>query len=35
MWQAIIHGLFIVSALGIAGVERLSQNVYAHKDRPH
>jgi uncharacterized protein (TIGR00645 family) len=35
MWQAIIHALFIVSALGIAGVERLSQNVYAQKDRHH
>ncbi len=35
MWQAIIHGLFIVSALGIAGVERLSQNVYAHKNGHH
>ena len=35
MWQAIIHGLFIVSALGIAGVERLSQNVYAQRDRHH
>jgi uncharacterized protein (TIGR00645 family) len=35
MWQAIIHALFIVSALGIAGVERLSQNVYAQKERHH
>jgi uncharacterized protein (TIGR00645 family) len=32
MWQSIIHGLFIVSAIGIAYVERLSQPVYAHKD---
>jgi uncharacterized protein (TIGR00645 family) len=29
MWQAIIHGLFILSAIGIAWVERLSQPVYA------
>jgi len=28
MWQAIIHTIFILSALGIAGVERLSQPVY-------
>lgn len=28
MWQAIIHGLFILSAIGIAFVERLSQPVY-------
>ncbi len=32
MWQAIIHCIFILSALGIAGVERLSQPVYADKD---
>jgi uncharacterized protein (TIGR00645 family) len=32
MWQAIIHTIFILSALGIAGVERLSQPVYAQKD---
>ena len=25
MWQAIIHGLFILSALGIAAVDRISQ----------
>ena len=35
MWQAIIHGLFIVSAIGIAYVERLSQPVYAQKERHH
>src|ERR1044071_9940674 len=29
MWQAIIHTIFILSALGIAGVERLSQPVDA------
>jgi uncharacterized protein (TIGR00645 family) len=29
MWQAIIHTIFILSALGIAGVERLSQPAYA------
>ena len=32
MWQAIIHTIFIVSALGIAAVERLSQPVYVTKD---
>ena len=29
MWQAIIHGLFILSAIGIAYVERISQDAYA------
>jgi uncharacterized protein (TIGR00645 family) len=28
MWQAIIHGMFVLSAIGIAYVERLSQPVY-------
>jgi uncharacterized protein (TIGR00645 family) len=28
MWQAIIHGLFVFSAVGIAYVERLSQPAY-------
>jgi uncharacterized protein (TIGR00645 family) len=28
MWQAIIHGMFVLSAVGIAFVERLSQPVY-------
>ena len=32
MWQAIIHAIFIVSALGIAGVERMSQPVYRPRD---
>ena len=32
MWQAIIHVIFIFSALGIAGVERISQPVYVQKD---
>jgi uncharacterized protein (TIGR00645 family) len=27
MWQTIIHGLFILSAIGIAAVERISQPV--------
>jgi hypothetical protein len=27
MWQTIIHGPFILSAIGIAFVERLSQPV--------
>ena len=31
MWQALIHGLFIISAIGIAFVERLSQPVYHNK----
>ncbi|MBX9846894.1 MAG: TIGR00645 family protein [Xanthobacteraceae bacterium] len=35
MWQAIIHGLFILSAIGIAYVERLSQPVYAQKHSSH
>jgi uncharacterized protein (TIGR00645 family) len=29
MWQAIIHTIFILSALGIAAVERISAPVYA------
>jgi uncharacterized protein (TIGR00645 family) len=28
MWQTIIHGLFVVSAIGIAYVEHLSQSAY-------
>jgi hypothetical protein len=28
MWQAIIHTVFILSAIGIAFVERLSAPVY-------
>jgi len=28
MWQTIIHGLFILSAIGIAYVEKLSQAAY-------
>ena len=35
MWQAIIHALFIASAIGVAMVERLSQPVYVHKDNHH
>jgi uncharacterized protein (TIGR00645 family) len=37
MWQAIIHGLFILSAIGIAFVERLSQPVYVkgHAAKAH
>ena len=36
MWQAIIHGMFIVSAIGIAYVEHLSQSAYnAGKGRHH
>ena len=35
MWQAIIHVIFILSALGIAGVERISQPVYVQTERSH
>src|SRR5262249_42202156 len=31
MWQTIIHALFILSAIGIAYVEKLSQSAYATK----
>jgi uncharacterized protein (TIGR00645 family) len=34
MWQALIHGLFVLSAIGIAYVEHLSQAAYA-RARPH
>jgi uncharacterized protein (TIGR00645 family) len=36
MWQTIIHGLFILSALGIAAVDRISQPAYeaGHHPRP-
>jgi uncharacterized membrane protein YqhA len=30
MWQAIIHTVFVISAIGIAYVERLSAPVYEH-----
>jgi uncharacterized protein (TIGR00645 family) len=33
MWQAIIHGLFVLSAIGIAAVERLSQSAYENERR--
>ena len=29
MWQAIIHGLFILSAIGVALVERMGQPTYS------
>ena len=29
MWQTIIHGLFILSAIGIAYVEKLSASAYS------
>lgn len=32
MWQVIIHALFVLSAIGIAYVERLGQSAY---DKPH
>ena len=32
MWQAIIHGLFVLSAIGIAYVEHLGQSAY-RRDR--
>jgi uncharacterized membrane protein YqhA len=28
MWQAIIHAVFVLSAIGIAAVERISMPVY-------
>ena len=31
MWQTIIHGLFILSAMGIAFVDRLGQPANSHK----
>jgi uncharacterized protein (TIGR00645 family) len=31
MWQAIIHGMFVLSAIGIAAVERLTQTAYDSK----
>jgi uncharacterized protein (TIGR00645 family) len=34
MWQAAIHGMFILSAIGIAYVERISQPVY-HPSHPN
>ena len=34
-WQAIIHGLFILSAIGIAYVEKISQDAYAAGKRHH
>lgn len=35
MWQAIIHGLFILSAIGIAYVEKISQSAYASAKAHH
>jgi uncharacterized membrane protein YqhA len=35
MWQSIIHGLFILSAIGIAYVEKISQAAYASKGISH
>jgi uncharacterized protein (TIGR00645 family) len=32
MWQALIHGLFVLSAIGIAYVEKLSQGAYNRPD---
>jgi uncharacterized protein (TIGR00645 family) len=32
MWQVIIHALFVLSAIGIAYVEKLGQSAY---DKPH
>jgi uncharacterized membrane protein YqhA len=29
MWQTVIHGLFVLSAIGIAYVEQLSQSAHA------
>jgi len=35
MWQAIIHSVFIVSAIGIAYVEKLSQSSYSASKGHH
>jgi uncharacterized protein (TIGR00645 family) len=35
MWQAIIHGLFILSALGIAAVDRMGQPPIPHAKSHH
>ena len=32
MWQAIIHGLFVLSAIGIAYVEKLGQPAHVRAD---
>ena len=34
MWQAIIHGLFILSAIGIAAVDRMGQPVFDKVRKP-
>jgi uncharacterized protein (TIGR00645 family) len=34
MWQTIIHGLFILSAIGIAAVDRMGQPVFDKGRRP-
>jgi uncharacterized protein (TIGR00645 family) len=35
MWQTIIHGLFILSALGIAAVDRISEPPGGHRSQAH
>ena len=35
MWQTIIHALFILSAIGIANVDRLSQGAVPHPAKAH
>ena len=35
MWQAIIHGLFILSALGIALVDKMSQPPAGSSHKAH
>jgi uncharacterized protein (TIGR00645 family) len=35
MWQTIIHGLFVLSAIGIAYVEKLSQSAYVQNQHHH
>ena len=35
MWQAIIHVIFIFSAIGIAYVEKISQDTYAAGRKAH
>ncbi len=34
-WQAIIHVIFILSAIGIAYVEKISQDTYAAARKAH
>jgi len=33
MWQAIIHAIFILSAIGIAWTDRLMQHAGNHREK--